>query len=194
VFWIGDKIREDAATSLVALVRAGHRLHLLSGDHPRTVSLVGQALALSAGRSDLFTTISGGVTPEEKLARIRAFQENGQRVAMVGDGVNDTGALAAATVGIAVNGAAEASRMSADVYLSSPGVGELQDLFDGARRTLGTIRHGIVFSLVYNAIGITCAAFGFLSPSWAAVLMPVSSLTVVTNAYRSRMFLRKKSP
>lgn len=192
LFWLGDKIREDAARSLVALSDAGHRLHLLSGDHPKTVESVGKALAAAAGRSELFSSIAGGVTPEEKLRTIRGFQEKGFRVAMVGDGVNDTGALAAAVVGIAVKGAAEASRMSADVYLSSSGVAELVALFEGAARTLRTIRRGIVFSLVYNAIGITSAALGLLSPLWAAVLMPISSLTVVTNAYKSRMFVGKK--
>lgn len=194
IFWLGDKIREDAAASLVALARAGHRLHLLSGDHPRTVESVGDALARAACRPNLFVSVSGGVTPEEKLQRIREFRERGERVCMVGDGVNDTGALAAAVVGIAVKGAAEASRMSADVYLSSPGVSELAALFAGARRTLHTIRRGIVFSLLYNIVGISCAALGLLSPLWAAVLMPISSLTVVTGAYRSRMFSKVKTP
>lgn len=194
IFWLGDKIREDAASSLVALAQAGHRLHLLSGDHPRTAQSVGQALARAAGRPDLFVSVSGGVTPEEKLQRISEFKERGERVCMVGDGVNDTGALAAAVVGIAVKGAAEASRMSSDVYLSSPGVSELVLLFEGARRTLSTIRRGIVFSLLYNVVGISCAALGLLNPLWAAVLMPVSSLTVVTNAYRSRMFSKDESP
>lgn len=192
LFWLGDKIRQDAAASLLSLHRAGHRLHLLSGDHPRTVEGVARALTEQAGAGDLFSSVQGGATPEDKLARVKGLQRAGFRVAMVGDGVNDTGALAAADVGVAVKGAAEASRMSADVYLSAPGVGELASLFSGARATLRTIRRGIVFSLAYNAIGITGAALGLIGPLWAAVLMPLSSLTVVTNAYKSRMFSGEK--
>ncbi len=188
LFWLGDKVRSDSAESLVALHQAGHRLHLLSGDHPRTVQLVAEDLTRQAGIEGLFATVSGGVSPEEKLATIFRLKDAGARVAMVGDGVNDTGALAAADVGVAVKGAAEASRMSADVYLSGPGVREISELFAGARATLRTIRRGIGFSLVYNAVGITCAALGVIGPLWAAVLMPLSSLTVVTNAYRSPMF------
>ncbi len=192
VYWVGDKIRPDAAASLRKLHEAGHRLHLLSGDHPRTVQCVASELSERAEIPGLFTSVMAEVTPEAKLARVNELRGDGRHVAMVGDGVNDTGALAAADVGIAVKGAAEASRMSADVYLSAPGVAELSALFAGSRNVLATIRRGIAFSLGYNAFGIAGAALGLIGPLWAAVLMPLSSLTVVTNAYRSRMFVEKK--
>src|SRR5690606_38903794 len=95
-------------------------------------------------------------------------------------------------VGVAVSGAAEASRLSADVFLSQSGVSSLVLLLSGARRTMLAIRRGIGFSLAYNVIGISCAALGILGPLGAAILMPLSSLTVVTNAYRSRTFDQSK--
>jgi Cu2+-exporting ATPase len=188
IAWLGDAVRPDAAASLLELKKRGHRLHLLSGDHEPTVRRMAASICEKAGNSALFSSVQGGVTPEEKLFYIADLKKAERPVAMVGDGVNDAGALAAADIGISVKGAAEASRLSSDVYLSASGVAELAALVSGAVRTLGTIRRGIAFSLAYNAVGITCAALGIIGPLWAAVLMPLSSLTVVTNAYKSRMF------
>lgn len=189
-FVVGDTPRSDAAESLAELKGRGHRLHLLSGDHPETVAAVARQLGRCCGDPDLFVSVTGGVTPEQKLEAIERRQaEAGSRsVAMVGDGINDAGALARADVGIAVSGAAEASRLSAHVYLPKSGLNQVLELVEGSRRTLATIRRGIGFSLVYNAVGITAAACGWLGPLGAAVLMPLSSLTVVSNAYRSRTF------
>jgi cation transport ATPase len=87
-----------------------------------------------------------------------------------------------------VRGAAESSLLSANVFLARPGLEGLVELVQGSTRALRTIRRGIALSLVYNAIGVGLAATGHLNPLVAAVLMPFSSLTVVTNAYRSRSF------
>jgi Cu2+-exporting ATPase len=164
-------------------------LCILSGDDPRVAEATAETLCEAAGRSDLFERVIGGVTPEQKLAFVRDEVEKGiQGVVMVGDGVNDAGALASASVGVAVRGAAEASLLSAGVFLARPGLRGLVELMTGAARTLRTIRRGIALSLVYNAVGVLLAATGHLNPLIAAVLMPFSSLTVVTNAYRSRTF------
>ncbi len=198
-FWIGDELRDDAVESLVQLKKQGHRLHLLSGDHPAAAQdLAGELCKLSAD-PELFLSVRGGVTPEEKLHNVEELKNWGtgeasprRPVVMVGDGINDAGALAIADVGVAVEGAAEASRLSAQVYLPLPGVSELLALTVGARRTLLVMRRGIIFSLVYNVVGISSAAMGLLGPLEAAILMPLSSLTVVTNAYRSRTFKSKQ--
>ncbi|MGD8439912.1 MAG: heavy metal translocating P-type ATPase, partial [Holophagae bacterium] len=107
----------------------------------------------------------------------------------VGDGVNDAAALAAATVGIGVHGGAEATLAAADVYLTEPGLEPLVRLLDGARRTLGVIRRNLVFSLGYNAVSVTLAMMGHMHPLVAAILMPVSSITVVVSSYRARTFI-----
>jgi len=127
------------------------------------------------------------VRPEEKL-RVVADEAARGRVAMAGDGVNDAAALAAATVGIGVHGGAEAALAAADVYSARPGVAPLADLVDGARRTMGVIRRNLVFSLLYNLAGVGLAMAGLLDPIGAAILMPLSSLTVTISSYRARTF------
>ena len=185
-FFLEDEIRPDAAASLRRLADLGHRLCILSGDRTETVAYVADELGRAA--QVRFESVQGQVSPEQKLEQVKAWAADRPSVVMVGDGINDAGALAAAHVGVAVGGAAEAARLSADVYLSRPGAAELTRLFVGARRTLRTIRRGVGFSLGYNALGFACAAAGVLSPLVAAVLMPLSSLTVVTHAFRCRTF------
>ena len=185
-FFLTDSVRPDAAASLRRLAELGHELCILSGDRAESVEHVAATLAREAGIR--FAEVLAEVSPEQKLARVKDWASTRSSVVMVGDGVNDAGALAAAHVGVAVGGAAEAARLSADVYLGRSGVSELTRLMAGARRTLRTIQRGVGFSLGYNAIGIGLAAAGLLSPLVAAILMPVSSLTVVTHAFRSRSF------
>jgi len=91
-------------------------------------------------------------------------------------------------VGIAVHGGAEASLSAADVFLGKPGLGPLVELMRGSRRTVGVIRRNILISLIYNLVAGTLAVAGMIDPLIAAILMPVSSLTVVTSSYRSRTF------
>lgn len=177
---LGDPLRSDAAESLAELRSLGHRIAILSGDHPAAVRAVARELGPLA-------QVLGGVSPEDKLAFVEDAARRGP-VVMVGDGVNDAAALSAATVGIAVHGGAEASLAAARVFTTRGGLAPVVELVRGARRTLGVIRRGVAFSLVYNLVGVGLAIFGVLSPLLAAVLMPLSSLTVVSNAYRSRIF------
>ena len=181
---VGDTLRADARPTLRQLQAQGWTVALLSGDHPDVVRAVGAELGIPADRCH------GGATPEDKLAAVRqarglAEGGAGAPVVMVGDGVNDAAALAAATVGVAVHGGAETSLMAADVFVSGrPGMEPLRSLVRGARGTVRVIRRNLLFSLVYNVGGAALAISGIISPLWAAVLMPLSSLTVIGSSWR----------
>lgn len=181
---LGDPIRDDARATLDRLRALGWRVSVVSGDHPEVVASVGRALGVPAG------DCVGGATPEDKVAFVTAAAERGS-VVMVGDGVNDSAALAAAGCGVAVHGSAEASLAAADVFITRPGVGALVELVRGARRTVGIIRRNLIFSLGYNVVGATLAITGIIHPLLAAVLMPASSVTVVTSSIRGRTFGRR---
>ena len=113
---------------------------------------------------------------------------------MAGDGVNDAAALALADVGIAVHGGAGASIVAADIVLTRDGVAPLVDILHGARRLRGVIRRNIGFSLVYNAAASALALAGLVGPLLAAVLMPISSLTVVLSSALTRTFTVTRDP
>lgn len=178
----GDPLRDDAHATLLSLQQQGWKVEILSGDHPQVVTAVAAQLQLPPGSGH------GGLSPEDKLQRVQEARAAGETVTMVGDGVNDAAALAAAHVGVAVAGGAEASLAAADVYLSSGEVGQLAQLIQGSRQTLSVIRRNLGFSLAYNSAGIALAMLGLIHPIAAAVLMPLSSLTVLTSSYRARTF------
>lgn len=191
---LGDQPKADAHRSIQHLRARGWRIALLSGDAPAIVHTIGARVGLARDECH------GSVTPEEKLAFIRAAvaqhaaarhntrHHNNTRVVMVGDGVNDAAALAAADVGIAIRGGAEASLEAADVSIRGDGLAPLVDLFDASRRTMTVIRRNLAASLGYNALGVTLAMTGLLNPIIAAIMMPISSLTVITLSFRSRTF------
>ena len=158
---------------------------MLSGDAQDVVASVGRALAFEAQDS------IGAVSPEDKLAFVEQLKATtGRTVVMVGDGVNDAAAIAAAHVGIGVHGGADACLATADIYLTRPGLGALVELTEGSRRTLRVIRRNIALSIGYNLIGASLAVFGVLTPLIAAILMPTSSITVVLGSWYSTTFAR----
>lgn len=177
----GDPLRDSAREMVGELQRHGWRVRLLSGDAPSVVQAVASALGIRAEDAE------GGASPERKRAAIADARAQGT-VVMVGDGVNDAAAIAAATVGIAVRGGAEASMAAADVYLARQGVGSLGELFAGARRTTSVIQRNMAVALGYNAIAVTMAMMGILDPLFAAVLMPLGSVTVILATWRATTF------
>lgn len=184
-----DPVRPDASHSLDALREQGWELHLLSGDDAHVVDRVGAALGFDAAHRH------AEVSPEEKEARLHAVDWPTGRPApkpspnvMVGDGVNDAAALATADVGIGVRGGAEAALSACDIYLQRGGVDDLPRLIGGSRRTMRVVKRNLIFSLAYNSVGASLAFFGIIGPLGAALLMPLSSLTVTLNSALSRTF------
>jgi Cu2+-exporting ATPase len=182
----GDPLRADAPRAVARLRERGWDVGLLSGDHADVVGAAARALGIPAERA------TAAATPEEKLRVVERAARDG-RVVMVGDGVNDAAAIAAASVGIGVHGGAEACLATADVYLMKPGIGALVQLADGAARTMRVIRRNIGIALAYNVVGVWLAMSGRLDPLVASVLMPIAGLTTVAIAWRSRTF-REAAP
>lgn len=178
---VGDQVRTDAEQAVRELLARGWRLGILSGDHPEIVEHVARRVGIADDEA------FGDVTPEQKLAIVKESLQQGP-VVMVGDGVNDTAALAAATVGVAVHGGAEVSLNAASVYLGREGLTPLVELVDGAQATVRVIHLNFAASLSYNVVAVALAASGWINPLVAAVLMPLSSLTVVGLSLGSRVF------
>lgn len=177
---LGDQPRPDAAAMLDKAKAAGWSIAVLSGDQPGAV----RAVALDLGIDEQLAL--GGQTPEDKLAHVRRLLEqkapDAGPVVMVGDGVNDAAALAAADVGIAVHGGAEASLEAADVAIQRPGLAPIIGLIDASRESMARVRLCLGVSIVYNAVAASLAVAGMIHPLIAAVLMPASSITVVAIA------------
>ena len=168
-----DDIREDAAESVKQLRLQGWNIGILSGDHQKIVDRVGKRLDIES------QNCVGEASPEDKL-KIVSESSAKDNVVMVGDGVNDCAALAAATVGLAVKNGAEASLLAAPVYLATPGLSPILDLLKLSQSTRRTMRTNFAVSLTYNIALATAAFLGLVNPLVAAIIMPISSLTVVS--------------
>ncbi len=178
---VGDPIRDDSHAAVDRLKSLDWRVGILSGDHAEVVAAVARQLGITEKEA------LGGVTPEGKLKYINTHH-TADSIVMVGDGVNDSAAMSAAHVGIAVHGGAEASLAASDIYLNSPGLAPIVDLVFGARRTMRVIRRCLIISLLYNGIAAALAMTGIINPLIAAILMPISSFTVLTIALTSNTF------
>ncbi|MGH8729866.1 MAG: HAD-IC family P-type ATPase, partial [Burkholderiales bacterium] len=159
------------------LERAGIATCLLSGDSAKAAARVADAVGVGVWQA--------GLMPEYKVDILRDWQRDYRAVAMVGDGLNDGPVLAAATVGIAVGGATDLARESADVTLPERGLERLPALLALARRVRKTIITNLAWALGYNVVALTLAVTGWLQPVIAAGLMAGSSLLVVVRSLRA---------
>jgi len=181
IFRLADAVRPASMDLIRELKAQGLRLHLWSGDRPEAASRMAESLGLSEG--------AGGCTPEVKRARVSDLQASGRVVGFVGDGVNDTAALAQADAGIAMAGL-EAAQAAAPINLLRPGLEPLRVGLRLARKTQTIVRQNLAWAFAYNLVLIPLAATGTLERFGGAMLagaaMGLSSVTVVLNALRLR--------
>jgi len=175
-FRLTDAIRPDARRLVASLRDHGVAVSLYSGDRDDVTSHVAGAIGID--------DVAGGLSPEDKLRRVRDLQAREEVVAMVGDGINDTPVLSGADVSIAMGDGAQAARASADMILLGNDLSMLAGSVAVARKTLTIIRQNLLWALAYNVIAIPAAAAGFVAPWMAAIGMSASSLLVVANSLR----------
>ncbi len=174
VLGIADPIRREAAEAVELLSDQGVRTEMLTGD----VAPVARAVAEKLG----IATYRASVKPADKEAAVSALKGEGRHVAMVGDGINDAPALAAADVGFALGTGADVAVEAAGVTLMRPDPRLVAAAIDIARRTVRKIRQNLFWAFVYNVVGIPLAAMGFLTPTLAGAAMAMSSVSVVVNS------------
>ena len=177
-FELADALRPGAPAVVQRCLQRGQHVILLSGDAAPLVAAVAAQLGIPRAL--------GAQLPADKLAYVRALQQGGAVVAMVGDGINDAPVLAAADVSFAMGGGAALAQLHADCVLLGAGLEGLADALATAGRTLGVIRQNLAWATVYNAVAIPAAALGLLNPWLSAVGMSLSSALVVLNALRLR--------
>ena len=177
---VADTIKPSAAPAVAQLRGLGLRTVLLTGDSQATA----QAVAAQAGTDEVIA----GALPDRQGAVIRDLQAQGHRVAMVGDGVNDGPALAAADLGMALGTGTDVAISAADLIVLRDDLGAVPDAIGLARATLAVIRGNLAWAFGYNIAAIPLAAAGFLNPLIAGAAMALSSAFVVANSVRLRRF------
>ncbi|MFM9900177.1 MAG: heavy metal translocating P-type ATPase [Polaromonas sp.] len=173
----GDTLKPTAAPAIAQLQALGIHTALLTGDNPGSAAAVAQALGI--------TTVHAQVLPEDKariVGELKALTAPGGRVAMVGDGINDAPALAAADVGIAMSTGTDVAMHAAGITLMRGNPALVASAIDISRRTYAKIRQNLFWAFIYNLVGIPLAAFGLLNPMVAGGAMALSSVSVVMNA------------
>ena len=176
VFYLSDELREEAAESIQALKALGKKVWLVSGDNETVVSYIAGQLGIDNSRHSM--------KPEDKLEIIQELQNQGEIVAMIGDGVNDAPVLATAQVSIAMGGGTQLAQASADMVLLSEHLPHLVDAMKMAKRSVNVVHQNLGWALVYNLMALPLASMGYIAPWMAAIGMSASSLVVVLNALR----------
>ncbi|WP_261808055.1 cation-translocating P-type ATPase [Paenibacillus sp. N3.4] len=171
-----DTLKPSTPQAIRRLKKLGIEIAMVTGDQLRTANTIAEKAGITA--------IYAEMLPQDKVHLIRTLQQKGKRVAMVGDGVNDAPALAAADIGIAVGTGAEIAKEAADVNLLHNDLGGVADAIVMSHKTMRNIRQNLIFALMYNVLAIPLAFMGFMTPWIAGTAMALSSVSVVANAIR----------
>ncbi|MHB8123221.1 MAG: heavy metal translocating P-type ATPase [Desulfuromonadaceae bacterium] len=179
-FLLSDQLREGASAVVSALAAEQIDMRIISGDHQATVERIGTQIGIASVR--------GGLAPDQKLAYVTGLQQQGHRVLMVGDGVNDAPALAGATVSCSLSGSSDIALENADLIITGGDLARIATAYRISRATMTIIKQNLGWAFVYNIIGIPLATTGLLTPVYAAVAMTASSLLVSLNSLRLMRF------
>lgn len=175
-FALADALKADTAEAIGRLKKHGIDVYIMSGDNQGTVEYVAKQLGIAHA--------FGNMSPRDKAAEVQKLKAAGKTVAMVGDGINDAPALAAANVSFAMKGGADVAEHTASATLMQHSVNQLADALSVSRATLKNIKQNLFFAFFYNILGIPLAALGFLNPVIAGAAMAASSVSVLGNALR----------
>ena len=181
VLTLADQLRAESKDTVSALNQRGYQTILLTGDKPETAKAIGEELGVREA--------IGGLLPEQKLEKIRELLRQGRKVAMVGDGVNDTPALVEATVGVAMGQGTDVALESADVILMTSDLSRLLEVLAISKRCYRVIMFNFWGTILVDAVGIALAFAGYLSPIVAALIHVVSELAFILNS--ARLFRQK---
>ena len=189
---VADEVKETSAEAIAALRKLGVDVRMLTGDNRVTAEAIARRVGLSSEQ------VIADVLPADKERHVRELQDAGGKVAMVGDGINDSPALARADVGLAIGTGADIAKEGADVVLMRSDLMDVARAIELSRATIRNIKQDLFWALFYNGIGIPLAAGVFfpltgwqLSPMFGAAAMSLSSVCVVSNALRLRTFKPK---
>jgi Cu+-exporting ATPase len=177
---VADTVRPEARQAVELLQRRRIQVVMLSGDNRTTA----QAIAAQVGIKEVIAE----VRPADKAATIRALQQAGQVVAMVGDGVNDAPALATADIGIAIGSGADVAKEAGDLLLLGNDLRDVVTAIGLSRATMNKIRQNLFWAFIYNSLGVPIAALGLLNPMLAGAAMALSSLSVIVNSSLLRSY------
>ena len=175
-FALADALKTDTAEAIGRLKKHGIDVYIMSGDNQSTVEYVAKQLGIAHA--------FGNMSPRDKAAEVQKLKAAGKTVAMVGDGINDAPALAAANVSFAMKGGADVAEHTASATLMQHSVNQLADALLVSQATLKNIKQNLFFAFFYNILGIPLAALGFLNPVIAGAAMAASSVSVLSNALR----------